>query len=103
MNGAQVNGAEHAAKRQKLAPLEFSPLTAVSAVDGRYAGKTVPLREYMSEYALHKFRCQVMVEWVLHMSREKQMPEAKELSAASVKAMRAISQNFDVKAAAAVK
>jgi len=84
-------------------PLELSPLTAVSAVDGRYAGKTVSLREHMSEYGLHKYRCQVMVEWVLHISRNKQMSEAKELSAGGVKAMQAIAQDFGVEAAAAVK
>ena len=36
--------------------LQFSPLTAVSPIDGRYHSKTEQLSEYFSEYALIKYR-----------------------------------------------
>ena len=43
---------------------ELSPLTAVSPVDGRYAGKTVELRAYFSEYALIQYRVRVEVAYL---------------------------------------
>ena len=42
--------------------MELNALTAISSVDGRYAGKTTPLRAYFSEFALIKYRVQVEVE-----------------------------------------
>jgi adenylosuccinate lyase len=44
-----------------------------------------------------------MVQWVLHMARNKQMPEVPELSPEAVDALAAIATNFDVAAAAGVK
>ncbi len=38
---------------------QLSALTAVSPIDGRYAGKTAPLREYFSEHALIYYRVRV--------------------------------------------
>jgi len=84
-------------------PLELNALTAVSAVDGRYEGKTKALRAHFSEYALHKSRVEVMVAWVVHMSENSGMPEVPQLSAAAKNAMLAIARDFDVAAAASVK
>ncbi|WP_049893797.1 adenylosuccinate lyase [Salinarchaeum sp. Harcht-Bsk1] len=41
------------------------PLYAVSPLDGRYAGRTEPLREYASEAALMRSRTEVEVEYLL--------------------------------------
>ena len=41
------------------------PLDAVSPIDGRYAGRTAPLRPYASEAALVRARAQVEVEYLL--------------------------------------
>jgi len=43
--------------------MELNALTAVTSVDGRYAGKTAPLRAYFSEFALIKYRVHVEVEY----------------------------------------
>jgi len=43
--------------------MELNALTAVTSVDGRYAGKTAPLRAYFSEFALIRYRMQVEVEY----------------------------------------
>jgi adenylosuccinate lyase len=43
--------------------MELNALTAVTSVDGRYAGKTAPLRAYFSEFALIKYRLHVEVEY----------------------------------------
>ena len=45
--------------------MELNALTAVTSVDGRYAGKTAPLRTYFSEFALIKYRVQVEVEYFI--------------------------------------
>ena len=44
---------------------ELNPLTAVSPIDGRYASKTSPLREYFSEYALIRYRTRVEIEYFI--------------------------------------
>lgn len=82
---------------------EFTPLTAVSAVDGRYSSRTASLRNYFSEYALHKNRAEVMVKWVLAMSRNPALKEVQNLSPTASNAMLAIADDFDVAAAASVK
>jgi adenylosuccinate lyase len=43
--------------------MELNALTAVTSVDGRYAGKTAPLRAYFSEFALIKYRVHIEVEY----------------------------------------
>ena len=43
--------------------MELSALTAVSSVDGRYAGKTAALRPICSEYGLIRYRTLVEVRW----------------------------------------
>ena len=40
-------------------------LTAISPIDGRYRGKTEPLAEYFSEYALIKYRVRVEIEYFI--------------------------------------
>ena len=44
--------------------LPLTSLTAISALDGRYASKTEALRPYFSEYGLIKHRVQVEVRWL---------------------------------------
>lgn len=45
--------------------MELSALTAVSPIDGRYRGKTDPLSEYFSEYALIRYRVRVEIEYFI--------------------------------------
>jgi len=45
-----------------------SPLSALSPLDGRYAGKLLALRPLMSEYGLMRHRVQVEVEWFIALS-----------------------------------
>jgi adenylosuccinate lyase len=44
--------------------MQLSSLTAVSPVDGRYAGKTQALRPIFSEYGLIRARVLVEVRWL---------------------------------------
>ncbi len=45
--------------------MELTPLTAISAIDGRYRKQVQHLDEYFSEYALMKYRVIVEVEYLL--------------------------------------
>jgi adenylosuccinate lyase len=45
-------------------------LTALSPLDGRYAAKAAPLREYLSEYALIRYRTLVEIRWLEHLADE---------------------------------
>ncbi|UKK50485.1 adenylosuccinate lyase [Prevotella sp. E13-17] len=45
--------------------MEFNMLTAISPIDGRYRGKTEPLSEYFSEYALIRYRIRVEIEYFI--------------------------------------
>ena len=48
--------------------VEFSSLTALSPLDGRYVGKLAALRPLMSEYGYMKYRVQVELAWFEHLS-----------------------------------
>ena len=72
--------------------MELTPLTAVSPVDGRYAGKTESLREYFSEFALIRYRVRVEIEYFIAIYM-KMTPE----EAARVKEIEKVT-NHDVKA-----
>ena len=45
--------------------MELSLLTAISPIDGRYRGKTEPLAEYFSEFALIRYRIRVEIEYFI--------------------------------------
>ena len=44
--------------------MDLTTLTAISPIDGRYAGKTTGLRRIFSEYGLIRFRVLVEVQWL---------------------------------------
>ncbi len=45
--------------------MQFSPLTAISPIDGRYHNKTTELQQYFSEFALIRYRVLVEVEYLI--------------------------------------
>jgi len=45
--------------------MKLDELTAISPIDGRYRGKTEPLADYFSEYALIKYRIRVEIEYFI--------------------------------------
>ena len=61
-------------------PMDLSPLTAVSPLDGRYAGKLDELRDLFSEYGLIRLRVLVEVRWVQFLAARPEIPEIGPLS-----------------------
>ena len=81
---------------------EFSPLTAVSPIDGRYHSKTDVLSNYFSEYALIKYRVRVEVEYFIALC-ELPLPQLAGVSSDVFPQLRAIYQNFTPAEAQRVK
>ncbi len=85
------------------ATLVLSELTALSPLDGRYAGKTAELRNYFSEYGLIYYRVHVEVEWLIHLSEQSDILELPEFDQATKQRLRDIVENFSETDAAKVK
>lgn len=82
--------------------MEFSTLTAISPVDGRYRNKAENLAAYFSEYALIKYRVRVEVEYFIALTEY--LPQLGELNTETVKKeMRAIYLDFSEADARRVK
>ena len=77
------------------------PLFAISAIDGRYAVETFPLREYMGEAALMRERVQVEIEYLISLSEEEEI--SLELSEEEMKALRKVYVDFGESDARMVK
>ncbi|MGM0481236.1 MAG: adenylosuccinate lyase [Pseudomonadota bacterium] len=75
--------------------MPFSPLTALSPVDGRYAGKVEALRPIFSEYGLIKFRVIVEVRWLQRLAQEQGITEVPPLSTAANEVLNNIVDHFD--------
>ena len=78
-------------------------LTALSPLDGRYAGKVDALRPIFSEFGLIKARVKVEVEWLLALAAEPGIPELPPFSATAAARLRALAEGFSVEHAARVK
>ena len=79
-----------------------SPLTALSPLDGRYAGKVAALRPLLSEYGLMRRRVQVEVEWFIALS-DAGFKEFAPLAPETRDALHALVQNFSETDAQAIK
>ncbi|MGN2254852.1 adenylosuccinate lyase [Frateuria sp. GZRe12] len=71
-------------------------LTALSPLDGRYAGKVESLRPIFSEFGLMHRRVQVEIEWLLALAAEGAIVELPPFSGAQVDQLRAIASDFSV-------
>lgn len=80
----------------------YHPLTAVSAIDGRYASATSALGNYFSEYALIKNRVIVEINWLKFLSNG-YVKEIPRISSDGLKFLDDVVNNFDVNEAVRVK
>ncbi|MDP2144162.1 MAG: adenylosuccinate lyase [Gallionella sp.] len=81
----------------------MNTLTALSPLDGRYAGKVDALRGYFSEFGLIRFRVLVEIEWLKALSAQTDIPEIAPFSAATVAQLDALNANFSEADATAIK
>ena len=81
---------------------EFTPLTAISPVDGRYRRVTEPLGEYFSEGALIKFRIMMEVEYFIALC-DLPLPQLASFDPAMIDPLRKIYADFSTRDAERVK
>ena len=71
-------------------------LTALSPLDGRYAGKVEALRPIFSEFGLMHRRVHVEIEWLLALAAEPKIAELPPFGTAQIATLKAIADNFSV-------
>ncbi len=83
--------------------MQLSSLTAVSPVDGRYAGKTSALRPIFSEYGLIRSRVLVEVRWLQRLAAHEGIPEVAPFSAEANALLNKLAEDFQLEHAERVK
>ena len=83
--------------------MTLSALTALSPLDGRYAGKIEPLRRYFSELGLIRYRVLVEVEWLKALAAAPKIREVPRFSKATIKKLDAVVADFSDADGARVK
>jgi len=73
--------------------MDFSPLTSVSPIDGRYHNKTTALSDYFSEYALFRYRTRVEIEYFIALC-QLPLPGLEKFDTSVFEKLRKIYQNF---------
>ena len=74
--------------------MSLDVLTALSPLDGRYAGRVSALRPIFSEFGLIARRVRVEVEWLLALSHDPQLTELPPLSDGAREFLQALVQDF---------
>ncbi len=83
--------------------MDLTSLTAISPVDGRYAGKTEALRGIFSEYGLIRHRVIVEIRWFQALAANNEIAEVPALSDGARRYLDQIISNFSVADAERVK
>ncbi|TWH76812.1 Adenylosuccinate lyase [Azomonas agilis] len=83
--------------------MQLTSLTAVSPVDGRYAGKTSTLRPIFSEYGLIRYRVLVEVRWLQRLAAHAGIPEVAPFSAEAQQLLNQLVDDFRIEYAERVK
>jgi len=83
--------------------MQLSSLTAVSSVDGRYAGRTTELREIFSEYGLIRYRVIVEIRWFQALAASADIPQVSNLSETAHSFLDKLISDFGLEAAQRVK
>ena len=76
--------------------LPFSPLTAISPLDGRYATRTSALAPLVSEFALIRYRVRIEIEWFLYLAALDEIADLPALDAPRQVGLRRIWEEFGV-------
>ena len=82
--------------------MNLSLLTAISPIDGRYRGKTEPLADYFSEYALIRYRIRIEIEYFIALC-EIPLPQLESIDHSLFDVLRDIYRTFTPEDAQRVK
>ena len=83
--------------------MDATSLLALSPLDGRYARKAAPLRDYLSEYALIRYRTLIEVRWLQHLADEPSVPDVAPLEPPIKDVLNQIVDEFSIDDATRIK
>lgn len=83
--------------------MDLIALNALSPLDGRYAQKAHPVREFLSEYALIRYRVFVEVRWLQHLADEPGITELPPLESPVKDVLNKLLDSFSVDDARRIK
>jgi len=83
--------------------MKIDTLKALSPLDGRYSHANIHLRDILSEYGLIKYRIKVEIEWFIHLSKQKSIPELPSLTIKDSSYLYDLIDNFSVNDALEIK
>ncbi|MBX2807731.1 MAG: adenylosuccinate lyase [Cellvibrionaceae bacterium] len=83
--------------------MDLSSLTAVSPVDGRYAGKTAAYRTIFSEYGLIRARVEIEIRWLQCLAEHPAIAEVPRFSQAATDLLNRLVDQFSEADAARIK
>ena len=83
--------------------MDATSLLALSPLDGRYARKAAPLRDYLSEYALIRYRTLIEVRWLQHLADEPSIPDIAPLEPPIKDVLNQIVDEFSIDDATRIK
>ncbi|MFW3613927.1 adenylosuccinate lyase [Billgrantia antri] len=83
--------------------MPLTALTALSPVDGRYAGKAEALREHFSEFGLIRARVTVEIRWLQRLAEQGGIVEVPPLSAEATAFLEAMLRDFSLADAERIK
>ena len=78
----------------KQASMPITPLTAISPLDGRYAGQLNDLRAYFTESSLIRYRLKVEVEWLIALAAAAELAEIPPFTAEATAFLRSLVTEF---------
>ena len=83
--------------------MNLHAVSALSPLDGRYAGKTSALRPIFSEFGLIRYRVQVEVRWLQRLAAHPGVPEVAPFSAEANALLDQLAEDFQLEHAERVK
>ena len=78
-------------------------LRAISPLDGRYAARVAAMEEYLSEWALMKYRVKVELRWLIAMSEREDIVHVRRFSPNELSLLENMAAHFDDESAAKIK
>lgn len=81
----------------------LSSINAISPIDGRYSKQLISFRKVFSEYALIKFRIKIEINWLITLSKIKEIKELPTLNNQDKLFLKKIITSFDQKDALYIK
>ncbi|MDG2421867.1 MAG: adenylosuccinate lyase [Gammaproteobacteria bacterium] len=86
-----------------MANLQYSPLLALSPLDGRYKNKCEELSPFFSEFGLMRYRLKIEILWLKKLVRTPQIKELETITPSHLASLDKLYESFDINDAQRIK